>query len=310
MERTVLGGYLADTVASSIKDNRMKAFLAIGRETAWDDDSLPPIDISSLNAEKSFRDDVWGLKQIEADEVSLVCPRIDWQIGTTYAPADPSDRDLNLRNYYVLTDENRVFKCVESGSGTSTFKPSLSAISPQTLSDGYTWQFLYEISVSQANTFLNDIWIPVPSAKVGNRGVLQTNVEENSVWVPGAPMVGVSGGHGSYAAYELPCRHVMLSCRVTGLEGGAIENGRKYRQVGLWLDPRGSSSGLPFNLSNYGSDGALQTISSGRTPTVVDGDLNSITMERYSGEILYLENRSPVTKASDQNEHYRLVIRL
>lgn len=309
MERTISASSLADILATKFINNDVSLFIAIGGETAWDDDLIPPIDTFSTNAEKEFRDGVWGLKQIEADEFCLVCPRINWQTNTAYAAWDPTDPNLYLKNFYVLADENKVFKCVESGADLSTEKPALVTPSPQTLGDGYTWQFLYELSVYQASTFLTDNWLPIPSRRMNNQQASQTNVENNTVWVADSPMVGISGGHGSYAAYELPCRHLMVSAKVSGLEGGAIANGRQYRQVGFWVDPRLTSTDQKFNLRDYGSNNAMQILASGRTPSVTISDLSSKTIERYSGEIIYLENRQPVTKSLEQDEIYRLVIR-
>jgi hypothetical protein len=70
---------------------------------------------------------------------------------------------------------------------------------------------------------------------------------------------------------------------------------------------QGSNTGLGYD-SITGSFGVNETITapsgaSANTNGVVGGDF-----EKFSGDVLYIENRSPVTRADDQIEDVKLII--
>jgi hypothetical protein len=73
-----------------------------------------------------------------------------------------TDEDMYDRTYYVLTDENNVYKCIfNNKGGASTVKPTGFSTSSFTTSDGYTWKYMYTISLGDANKFLTSVHMPV-----------------------------------------------------------------------------------------------------------------------------------------------------
>ena len=58
---------------------------------------------------------------------------------------------------------------------------------------------------------------------------------------------------------------------------------------------------IAANTSGAGGSGASATANG--SGAIVGGDL-----ERFSGDIIYVENRSPVSRASDQIEDVKLII--
>ena len=103
-----------------------------------------------------------GAKKIDTGSVSHVVPRYDWSSGTVYSMYRDTDIDMYERAYYVLTDQYNVYKCLYNNKGgASTVKPTGFSTLPFTTSDGYTWKYLYTISLGEADKFLTSVHMPV-----------------------------------------------------------------------------------------------------------------------------------------------------
>lgn len=103
-----------------------------------------------------------GGKKISTTDVSHCAPRYNWTSGTIYSMYRDTDEDMYDRAYYVITDEYNVYKCLYNNKGArSTVKPSGFSTLNFTTSDGYTWKYLYTVSLGEANKFLTPDLIPV-----------------------------------------------------------------------------------------------------------------------------------------------------
>lgn len=72
---------------------------------------------------------------------------------------------LEDANFYVVTDDYNVYKCLDNNKGArSTVKPSGTQLEPFTTPDGYVWKFMYNIPINLRNKFYTDEYIPVVSA--------------------------------------------------------------------------------------------------------------------------------------------------
>ena len=73
-----------------------------------------------------------------------------------------TDKSVFERQYYALTDQYNVYKCLYNNKGSaSTVKPTGFSTLPFTTSDGYTWKYLYTISLGEADKFLTSVHMPV-----------------------------------------------------------------------------------------------------------------------------------------------------
>jgi len=72
---------------------------------------------------------------------------------------------LEDSNFYVMTDQFNVYKCLDNNnSSVSTDKPLSTSVAPFLTSDGYRWKFMYIVPINLRNKFLSDTQIPVISA--------------------------------------------------------------------------------------------------------------------------------------------------
>ena len=96
--------------------------------------------------------------------------------------------------------------------------------------------------------------------------------------------IGPKGGHGSNAKTELGGVYVMMNVRLTGTEGGDFTVGDDFRKVILLANPLASAAAA--TASTY-------------TGAEMDDD---------TGDMIYVEYRLPINRASDQTEDVKLVV--
>lgn len=75
------------------------------------------------------------------------------------------ENNLEDANFYVMTDDFNVYKCLDNNLNTvSTVKPTGTSVSPILTADGYVWKYMYNVPINLRGKFLNDQQIPVVSA--------------------------------------------------------------------------------------------------------------------------------------------------
>jgi hypothetical protein len=138
-------------------------YFYVGGPTAFTDDLNPPTPSSTTaNVEFTPWRDMIGVKRVQASDVSHVIPRHDWASGTVYSQYDDKLTNINTDEFYVVTDEFNVYKCLfNNGGAASTTKPTGTSTSPITTADGYVWKFMFSITTADALKFLTTNYIPV-----------------------------------------------------------------------------------------------------------------------------------------------------
>lgn len=158
-------------------------YLFVGKNTAFPNDNVPPTPVNSTaNTEYTPWRDMYGVKRITSTDVTHAVPRYDWVTGTVYVYYD--DQDTNLLdgdNFYVITDEYNVYKCIWNNSGAaSTTKPTGTSTSTFTTADGYIWKFMYTVTTGRAIKFLTSSYIPVQTL-ASDDGTSQWGVQTGAI---------------------------------------------------------------------------------------------------------------------------------
>jgi hypothetical protein len=147
-------------------------YVFIGRPQEWDNENLPPTPVDTTNLQFDVWKDMIAMKKVTAEDVSHVIPREDWVSGTVYdeydheisstSPAYSGATSLFLSNFYVMTDEYKVYKCLfNNNNSASTIKPTSTSTVAVTLSDGYVWKYMYTIDTDKILKFLTPEFMPV-----------------------------------------------------------------------------------------------------------------------------------------------------
>ena len=173
------GGAVTDS--SGLLNSNM--YLFIGKVTSWDDDSTPPAPTDAVaNTHYENWRDMIAAKKITSSDVSHVIPRKNWTNNTSYFAFTHTEATLDSQDFYVMTDDYNVYKCLSNSdttstgtvATTSTVKPTGTGTSILSTADGYKWKFMYQISAADALKFVTPNYIPVDTVRRANGHLANT----------------------------------------------------------------------------------------------------------------------------------------
>jgi hypothetical protein len=165
---------------SEVADTKM--YLGIGRPQSWDNENSPDTPYDTVGSEYYNWDDMLALKRIQSTDVSLSVVRRNWVSGKYYdiyrhdydgtttgvnidSGATTTPASLYDANFYVITDEYNVYKCLKNTSNgnvvQSTVKPTGTDSNNITTSDGYIWKYMYTVAPADVLKFVSTDFIPV-----------------------------------------------------------------------------------------------------------------------------------------------------
>ena len=152
----------AQQFAASVAANVDTYYVGIGKNTPWTVDTSPEVPTDSFSQMIRDYDDMLALKRITASNVSTAVPSIMWTTGTVYTMFDDQDANLFSSNFYVITDEFNVYKCIYNAAGAaSTVKPTGTTPGIFSTADLYQWKYMLTLSAATKNTFPSNNWVPV-----------------------------------------------------------------------------------------------------------------------------------------------------
>jgi len=143
-------------------------YIGIGKSDVWSTstsditDAAPFEPADNIGSINEAYQNLVGMKKIGGNDTSHVIPRHNWTSGQTYVAWDSDDQDIYDKKFYAITEEFKVYKCIEAGASTSTVQPVNTGTSVFTdPNDDYKWKYMYTLSVSDAEKFLTVSYIPV-----------------------------------------------------------------------------------------------------------------------------------------------------
>jgi hypothetical protein len=181
LERSYAESFLAE-----LERNENQYFFFVGKGTTWANENSPSAYTDTVASEYQVMNDIIGYKKLNPANIIFALPRYTWTSGTVYDQYDDAvelfDED-DLSIFYVVTDENNIYKCLgNNNGGESTEKPAQVLSTPFTTSDGYRWQYLSTIRESDLPYELVD-YIPVDFATLSSdtETVNQYNTQSEAV---------------------------------------------------------------------------------------------------------------------------------
>lgn len=155
---------IARNTLTVFSDAAESIYLFYGKSLQWDDTyDSPPSLIQSTYNENLVKSNILALKKISSRDIILGVPRVEWQSEPPIKYDYYTDQESMVgKNYYVITDENKVYKCLDNNDSESIEKPThTDSISPPTEEDGYIWQYMFSISQPLQRKFTNSDYIPI-----------------------------------------------------------------------------------------------------------------------------------------------------
>jgi hypothetical protein len=164
---------LARSVYRDIVNAKDYWYAFVGRPSAWPASDVPPDLSDNMEQLLDAQRNMLFLKEVKPIDVVFLTRRINWTSGVTYDrydslmtqdhPAFSGATTLAESYFYVMTDDYRVYKCLDNnGNQPSTVKPStIDPVEPERPSDGYVWKFMFELPAQDITRFLTSDFIPV-----------------------------------------------------------------------------------------------------------------------------------------------------
>jgi len=235
------GGAVTDS--SGLLNSNM--YLFIGKVTSWTDDSTPPSPTDAVaNTHYENWRDMIAAKKITSSDVSHCIPRKNWTNNTSYFAYTHTAADLNSQDFYVMTTDFNVYKCLSNNDTTSagavgttsTVQPTGTGTSIISTADGYKWKFMYQISAADALKFVTPNYIPVDTVRRSN-GFL-ANTFDNS---PGQNQFDVettaaSSGNGAIEVIHLTSRGAQYLGETGTLSGSPSNTSATISGSGIGLN--------------------------------------------------------------------------
>ena len=274
-------------------------YLFIGKVTSWTDDQTPPTPTDAVaNTHYENWRDMIAAKKITSSDVSHAIPRKNWTNNTSYFAYTHNAATLFSQDFYVMTDDYNVYKCLannDTTSGgivgtTSTVKPTGTGTSIISTADGYKWKFMYQISAADALKFVTPNYIPVDTVRRAN-GFL-ANTFDNS---PGqnqydVEVTAAASGNGAIEVVHMTNRGLQYLGETGTLSGSPSTTSATISGAGLGLNAlsaddcivnsdiyftSGDASGLGGTITDYNATTKVVTFSAVATAPS-DGDSYAI----------------------------------
>jgi len=185
--------FLDDTLAEVIGGTDYY-HIGIGHTEAWDSADTTPDTNNSQRGERQFRQSMQSVKLVT--NASYAVPRYNWTNGTSYFAFDDNTTRLSSSRFYVLTEDNQVYICLQSGKNAdgsvreSVTKPTGTSTNAIVTADGYVWKYMYTIGGTQASNFLTANFLPVEYITDSSGDVGLSGVQANQATVREAAVKG------------------------------------------------------------------------------------------------------------------------
>ena len=219
---------LAKNFIESIGQPNNSFYMIMSKPTPWTNEPTPDVaeDTFSQFDQEVFKDLCFG-KRIELSDVNFLVKRYDWAANTVYAQYDHEDGDLFNKNFYIINNENQVYKCIHNNFGkVSTVKPNLTTTSGVfNTTDGYVWKYMFTIPSAYMNKFADKNYIPV---------VANTFVQENAI--PGSIQhIDVFDGGEGYEVYEEGYVQRLIDSQQLIIEANSSNFDNFYSESSIYL---------------------------------------------------------------------------
>ena len=130
---------------------------------SYNDTVVPFANISIFQSEGAIYSDLVFGKLITPEDVINIIPRYDWVANTVYAKYWNKDANLYSENFFVVTNDLNVYKCIDNNNGNpSIIKPTLTSQEGNfPLADGYVWKYMYTVPSDLNSKFSTPNFIPI-----------------------------------------------------------------------------------------------------------------------------------------------------
>lgn len=149
---------VAKSFLGSIQNRLSRVYLFFGQINPPDDS---PEEKDSVDYINYNRNNIFAIKELLPSDACYVVPRNTYETNKNYVSYNS---EMGTGDYVFNETNFSIYICVKSGDAESTVIPALLTTEPFTLSDGYTWRYVYTIPLALRDKFLTPQWMPVSNS--------------------------------------------------------------------------------------------------------------------------------------------------
>lgn len=242
-----------------------KMYLFIARVNEW-----PNGDVTSTPTDtiRESRFEPWrnmiAAKRIQSSDVSFCIPRHNWTSGTVYTEYSDASTSLYEDQFYVMTTDYNVYKCMFNNSGAaSTVRPTGTSTSIISTSDGYKWKYMFTVSAADTLKFVTSGYIPVKTLTADD-GSTQWDIQQAAV-NNAIEIIDVNFGGSGYA-YRANTIASVTNSSVVVLDSSSSAVDDLYTGSSLYISS-GLGAGQLANVTSYVGSSKTATITPAFTIT-------------------------------------------
>lgn len=176
---TVASPFNSNAVANTYKRGKLENvnyYVFAARQSPFENDAVAANTIdNNYDGGVFVHDEMMFGKKIGASDAVPVISKKQWQANTVYAEYDDKDNTLSEKDFYIITSENKVYKCIHNEQNSnSIIEPTHTETGfPPSEVDDYRWLFLYQITNEQILTFGTENFVPI----IENESVKKTAID-------------------------------------------------------------------------------------------------------------------------------------
>jgi hypothetical protein len=168
--------------------------------------------------------------------------KIDWTANTVYDHYDDTEQDLFNSDFYVLTTDSRVYKCLDNNNGAkSTVKPTGVLTTPFSTADDYVWKYMYTLSTANNTKFSTSAYVPVDVNTSISSAAANGSVEFVQIETAGSGYTGFATGY----------IQQVISNTVFKVETSTTASSNSYYNKSGFYISAGTGVGQLVNVLNY-----------------------------------------------------------
>lgn len=217
-------------------------YFAASKHSPWADDNDPDTPADNLQSVYDFQREMILGKIITRSDVAYMVRKITWVANTVYSHYDDTVESLFDTDFYVLTDENKIYKCIDNNNDSrSTVKPTGVLTTNFSTADGYVWKYMYTLSTANNSKFSTSDYIPVDANSSVSSAAVNGAVEFVQIETAGSGYRGFANGF-----IQQVISNTLFKVETSGT---ATTNGY-YNNSALYIDA-GTGSGQIAVVNDY-----------------------------------------------------------
>lgn len=170
-------------------------YFVLSKHSPWDDDNSPDEPHDNLKEIREFQREIILGKRLNRSDAALMIRKINWVANTVYDKYDDTSNNLFETNFYVKTDQDYIYKCLDNNNGArSTEKPTGTLTTKFQTSDGYIWKYMYTLLPASNSKFTTSEFIPVDTNTSVVAAAVNGAIEVVQITSPGRGYVGYAKG--------------------------------------------------------------------------------------------------------------------